>query len=148
MLRGFFDQTSNQKNKIYLSRKKDSLGDFKISINWNISKKDKKNIQKFISILKNVFRYNKIGLIESKNNAISTWKFNGIHSHFIGTTKMGSNPYNSVVDKNCRVHQIKNLYISGPSVFSNGGFANPFLTIAAISLRLGNHLSKKTLKQK
>ncbi len=65
--------------------------------------------------------------------------------HLIGTTRMGINSADSVVDKNCRVHGIENLYVAGSSVFSAGGGANPTFTIVALSLRLADHLATKNL---
>lgn len=67
----------------------------------------------------------------------------GIHSHFIGGTIMGKGDDDSVVDENLKVHGIDNLYISGPSVFPSFGYANPFYTIAALSIRLSDHLKSK-----
>jgi len=65
-----------------------------------------------------------------------------IHSHFMGGTRMGNDPKTSVVDKNCKVHNISNLFVAGSSVFTTSGVANPTLTIVALALRLANHLNK------
>lgn len=62
--------------------------------------------------------------------------------HLIGTTPMGRSEANSVVDGNCKVHTIENLYLAGSSVFPAGGASNPTFTIVAMSLRLGDHLAK------
>jgi choline dehydrogenase-like flavoprotein len=48
------------------------------------------------------------------------------------------------VDPDCRVHGYDNLYVAGSSSFSTGGWANPTLTIVALSLRLGDHLASLT----
>ena len=53
---------------------------------------------------------------------------------------MSNDPDHGVVDENCRVHEMANLYIAGGSVFPTGGYANPSLTIVALSLRLADHL--------
>ena len=47
-----------------------------------------------------------------------------------------------VVDRNCRVHGIANLYIGGSSVFATAGFQNPTYTIVQLALRLGDHLAE------
>jgi choline dehydrogenase-like flavoprotein len=60
--------------------------------------------------------------------------------HHLGTTRMHHDPARGVVDENCRVHEMTNLYIAGGSVFPTGGYANPSLTIVALSLRLADHL--------
>ena len=53
---------------------------------------------------------------------------------------MGKDPKTSVVDRNLRAHDVENLYIVGSSVFPTIGALNPTLTIAAVALRLGEHL--------
>ena len=61
----------------------------------------------------------------------------------MGTTKMGSSAANSVVDENCKIHGLDNLFVAGSSVFPVFGFANPTLTIVALSFRLADHLAKR-----
>lgn len=70
--------------------------------------------------------------------------FNSV-AHHLGTTKMSENPSKGVVDKNCKVHGMSNLYMAGSSVFPTGGHANPTVTIIALALRLADHLKKNTL---
>lgn len=60
--------------------------------------------------------------------------------HQCGTLRMGNDPKTSVVDANCRTHDHDNLYVMGSSVFPAIGTANPTLTVAALSLRLAEHL--------
>ena len=50
-----------------------------------------------------------------------------------------------MVDADCRVHGVSNLYIGGSSVFATTGYANPTYTIVQLALRLGDHLTD-TLK--
>jgi choline dehydrogenase-like flavoprotein len=55
--------------------------------------------------------------------------------HIIGTARMGDDPRTSVVDRDLRSHDHKNLFILGSAVFPTAATANPTLTIAALSLR-------------
>jgi choline dehydrogenase-like flavoprotein len=68
-----------------------------------------------------------------------TEKFNSA-AHYIGTTRMNLNPKKGVVDENCKVHGINNLFIAGSSVFPTGSHVNPTLTLVALAVRLGKHL--------
>lgn len=70
--------------------------------------------------------------------------FSVAHSshHPSGTARMGIDRTKSVVDANCRSHDHPNLYVLGASVFPTMGTANPTLTVAALSLRLAEHLAK------
>ena len=60
-------------------------------------------------------------------------------SHHIGTTRMVM-IRTGVVDSDCRVHGMTNLFIAGSSIFPTSGYANPTLTIVALALRLAEHL--------
>ena len=60
--------------------------------------------------------------------------------HHMGTTMMDPAATSGVVDTDLRVHGIRNLSIAGSSVFPTGGFANPTLSLVALSVRLGRHL--------
>ncbi|GAA4753344.1 GMC family oxidoreductase [Amnibacterium soli] len=68
--------------------------------------------------------------------------FGGFNSnaHHIGTTRMGADPATSVVDADCRVHGVQNLFVAGASVFPTSGHANPTLSIVALACRLADRL--------
>ncbi len=54
---------------------------------------------------------------------------------------MHVDPKSGVVDENCRIHGLTNVYVAGGSVFSTGiGYANPTLTLMALTGRLAGHL--------
>jgi hypothetical protein len=63
-----------------------------------------------------------------------------VWGHHMGATRMADTPARGVVDSDCRVHGVANLYVGGCSVFPTGGAANPTLTIVALALRLATHL--------
>ncbi len=63
--------------------------------------------------------------------------------HPLGTTRMHSDPRHGVVDPNCRVHGMANLYVSSASVFPCGGAGSPTYTIVALAIRLADHLKKQ-----
>ncbi|WP_439026219.1 GMC family oxidoreductase [Haloarchaeobius sp. DT45] len=60
--------------------------------------------------------------------------------HHMGTTRMGTDPAESVVDPACRTHDLENCWVASSSVFVTGGALNPTLTIAALSLRVADRL--------
>lgn len=63
-------------------------------------------------------------------------------NHHKGTTRMGSDPTESVVNARLRTHDLDNLWISSSSVFPTGGANNPTLTIAALSLKAADHIDE------
>lgn len=64
-------------------------------------------------------------------------------SHHLGTTRMGRDPDESVVDPQLRTHDLSNLWLVSSSVFPTGGAANPTLSIAALALRASDHLGDR-----
>lgn len=66
-----------------------------------------------------------------------------VWGHHMGTTRMSSAPTHGVVDPDCRVHGVPNLFMAGSSAFPTGGAANPTLTIVALALRLADHLAAR-----
>ena len=63
--------------------------------------------------------------------------------HHMGGTRMGTDVTKSVVDANCKVHGMENLYVGGSSVFTTSGQCNPTTTITALAVRLGDHLAHR-----
>jgi choline dehydrogenase-like flavoprotein len=61
-------------------------------------------------------------------------------SHQCGTLRMGNDPATSVVDQNLKAHDLDNLYIADAAVLPTSAAVNPSLTVAALALRLGQHL--------
>ncbi|MDE2350088.1 MAG: GMC family oxidoreductase, partial [Gammaproteobacteria bacterium] len=67
-------------------------------------------------------------------------RYGAYGGHHIGTARMGTDPRDSVVDADCRVHGVDNLSIAGSAVFPTSSQANPTLTIVALALRLAARL--------
>jgi choline dehydrogenase-like flavoprotein len=61
--------------------------------------------------------------------------------HQLGMTRMGTDPRQGVVDRNCRVHGVENLFVASGSIFPTSGQANPTLLTAALAVRLAGHLA-------
>ena len=62
-------------------------------------------------------------------------------SHQCGTARLGDDPRTSVVDLNCRSHDVENLYITDASVLPTSAAVNPALTIAALAIKAGAAIS-------
>jgi choline dehydrogenase-like flavoprotein len=61
-------------------------------------------------------------------------------AHQNGTIRFGENPATSALDRNCKAHELDNLYVVDGSFFPSSGAVNPALTIMANALRVGDHL--------
>jgi choline dehydrogenase-like flavoprotein len=98
--------------------------------------------------LKNIFT--ELGKIDG---GFANTKWNGYDldisgmSHQNGTCRFGTDPATSVLDLNCKAHDLENLYVLDASFFPSCGAFNPALTIAANALRVGDHLIKNVLNK-
>jgi choline dehydrogenase-like flavoprotein len=140
----------NYKSYISLSNEIDDLGLRKASLNWALSNIDKKTFFELANATKR--EVEKMGEVELRlsnwitsdtNNWTNYINKDGFHGHHMGTTRMGISKTEAVVDKDCKVFGVKNLYIAGSSVFPTYSFANPTLTIVALAIRLADHLKNK-----
>lgn len=63
-------------------------------------------------------------------------------SHQCGTMRFGNNPKDSVLDLNCKVHDLENTYVVDASFFVTSSSVNPALTVMANSIRIADHIKK------
>ena len=64
-------------------------------------------------------------------------------AHQVGTTRFGHDPKSSVLDVNCKAHELDNLYVVDSSFFVSSAAVNPTLTIVANAMRVGDHLKER-----
>jgi choline dehydrogenase-like flavoprotein len=64
-------------------------------------------------------------------------------AHQVGTVRFGNDPKTSALDRNCKAHDLENLYVVDGSIFCSSGAVNPALTIMANALRIGDHLLER-----
>lgn len=135
------EQSPDPANRVTLSRDRDPLGCPKLEVHWRWSPDDAHRIGRAQAIFAQAFRQAGLGEFQIAQEAgyPVLGRPSGAH-HLMGTTRMGHNPRSSVVDANCRVHGLDNLFVAGSSVFPTGGYANPTLSLVALALRLGDHL--------
>ena len=109
-------------------------------LDWHLGERDWASIRRTVELLGESLRDAGIGEVVPTLSESSPPPPVYGNWHHLGTTRMHRDPAHGVVDERCRVHGVDNLYISGGSVLPTGGYANPTLTIAALALRLADHL--------
>ena len=136
------EQEPNVNSRVSLMDTKDQLGMPQIKVDWHYTKNDILTVKRTLDIFAAEFEQKNIGTVYYDENKIEEelLRFGAYGGHHIGTARMGSDVKTSVVDANCKVHGVSNLFIAGSSVFPTSSQANPTLTIVAMSLRLADHL--------
>jgi choline dehydrogenase-like flavoprotein len=64
-------------------------------------------------------------------------------AHQAGTCRFGTDPATSVLDTNCKAHELDNLYVVDTSFFPSIGAVNPALTAIANALRVAGHIQQR-----
>jgi choline dehydrogenase-like flavoprotein len=122
----------------------DDLGQRRIVLDWRLNGIDKKSLRRAHELLGIELGRAGLGRFRVELDEALEWPEHlAGGSHHMGTTRMHRDPKQGVVDANCRVHSLSNLYVSGSSVFPTVGYSNPTLTIVALALRLADHLRRE-----
>lgn len=140
----YTEQAPSTESLVRLSDEKDALGMPRVFMDWKLNPLDKHTVKEAtMAIAEEVGRLN-IGRFKVKDWVMEdgyTWPpslWGGCHQ--IGTTRMSGDAEQGVVDKNCQVHGLDNLYVAGSSVFTTGGHVPPTFTVVALALRLADHI--------
>lgn len=136
----------NPDSRIRLSGERDAIGMRKVAVDWNVTAADKRHGAAILRLLGAEMARTGFGrlrsFLEDGDDAIWPADMYG-DQHHMGTTRMHRDPSLGVVNEDCRVHGVANLYVAGSSVFPTAGAANPTLTITALALRLADHLKEE-----
>jgi choline dehydrogenase-like flavoprotein len=138
------EQMPNPDSRIGLGKDLDAFGLRKVVVDWRLTAEDQRGMAMGNRLLGAELGRGGFGRLESSvPEGDSEWPsdMRG-DQHHMGTTRMHRDPNMGVVDENCRVHGVANLYLAGSSVFPTGGTFNPTLTIVALALRLADHVKE------
>lgn len=143
-LRTVLETTPNPVSRVTLIQRRDHFGMPRVAVDWRLNQKDLEGFKALMSSMQKQFDRHGLGrLVEDQAVDDAGWpqSLSG-GKHHMGTTRMHDDPREGVVDANCRLHEMSNLYIAGSSVFPTSGCVNPTLTIVALTLRLADHLKQ------
>lgn len=141
------EQAPNPDSRVVLSNEKDALGMPLADLHWKLSELDKRSMRTFFEIVAHEFGRTGVGRVQILDWLLeddTSWpSFLSGGFHHMGTTRMHVDARQGVVDTNCKVHTVDNLYVAGAAVFPTSGAPNPTLTLIALTLRLSDHLKQK-----
>jgi len=141
------EQAPNPDSRVTLAAKTDALGVPEIRLDWRLGELDKRSLQQVQRTIADAFGGSGLGRLRIDDWVeadLTSWTPRMIGgNHHMGTTRMSDDPRTGVVDRDCRVHGMANLFVAGASVFPTGGSANPTLTIVALALRTADHLRER-----
>jgi choline dehydrogenase-like flavoprotein len=157
------EQTPDPENRVVLSSVRDTFGMNRAKLLWRMNELDRRTVDEALNIIALELGASGLGRVKALNGNYTqpSWFFDRnapfdgdrdaqlvLWHHHMGTTRMDSSEKRGVVDVNCQVHGLTNLFIAGSSVFTTCGSANPTLTIIALALRLADHLSLRAKERR
>jgi choline dehydrogenase-like flavoprotein len=136
------EQTPQASNRIRLIDEIDRDGLKRVRVDWRIAEEDAQSAQRAFLLLRDVLHrrsscrleFDEDGLLAAIRRSIP------LGGHHMGTARMAVSPNDGVVDSNCSVFGLPNLFIASSAVFRTNSHANPTLTIVALALRLAEFL--------
>ncbi|MEM7527803.1 MAG: GMC family oxidoreductase [Pseudomonadota bacterium] len=136
-----FEQEPDPENRITLSGIRDGLGIPLPHLHYRESAFMAESHRRSLALLRDALLAQGFGKLEFQEEALAHLRPYDKHGlHPMGSTRMADDPKQGVVDAECKMHGIENLFVTGSSVFPTGGAANPTLTIVALAFRLADRL--------
>jgi choline dehydrogenase-like flavoprotein len=138
----------NRDSRVTLAEAVDALGMPRVRVDWRVTDQAKRTYDRTLAIFAEELRLGGVGKVALPEplegrpwpvtpalpwDNLGTW-------HHMGTTRMDNSPAEGVVDSDCKVHGLTNLYVAGSSVFPTFGANYPTITIAALAFKLADHI--------
>jgi choline dehydrogenase-like flavoprotein len=142
------EQLPDPESRVFLTDTLDVLGMPTAALDWRLTEYDVRTLRRFAEIAAGELERLKVGTIDMRSFVLpdDPAALSGIvvdAGHHMGTTRMSAEPSTGVVDNECRVFGLANLYIGSCSVFPTSGRSNPTFTLLALSIRIADVLKKQ-----
>lgn len=139
------EQSPNRDSRVMLSDARDAFGVRRLKVDWRVAGADFDSARRTYRLMRDELARTGTGTLDYEEDALEqalldAGAYGGHHS---GTTRMSATPRDGVVDADCRVHGVGNLYVASSSVQPTSSQANPTLTAIAMALRLADHLKAR-----
>lgn len=134
------EQSPDPNNRVTLGDVRDRFGYRKVQLYWRLNDLDIRSMRRSLEVFAEEFAKVGLGKLNLElDQGVPQVFLPSIHHH-MGTTRMHEDPKQGVVDANCKVHGVSNLFVASSSVFPTGGYANPTLTIIAFAIRVADQV--------
>lgn len=137
------EQSPLRDSRITLTDELDALGMPRVALDWRIAPEDDVQMRRALVVLGRELGAAGLARLWVPGDAARFIWRQDPGGHHMGATRMGRDPAVSVVDATSRTHEVRNLYVTGGSVFTTGGDSNPTLTIVALAHRLADTLRSR-----
>jgi choline dehydrogenase-like flavoprotein len=139
----------NPDSRVTLSDVRDRLNMPRVRVDWRLDSNVKRTFDRMFSLLREELEVSGVADVEldpeiGEGDWPETFEREG-NWHHMGTTRMHDSPRQGVVDRNCRIHGMTNLFVAGSSVFPTVSSDFPTITLTALALRLAREIADRVL---
>lgn len=138
------EHVPNPDSRVTLGDERDRFGVRKVVLDWRLQEQDLRTIVETGRLVASEIARTGVGRVRLDLDSEDPWAGTDGGAHHVGTTRMAPTPSQGVVDPDCRVFGVPNLYVAGSSVYPTCGFVNPTFTLVALTLRLADHLIEES----
>jgi choline dehydrogenase-like flavoprotein len=141
------EMAPNPDSRVSLGKSKDRLGMPRVALDWRLGDLERRTLFGYASILAGEFERLGFGEFDRKQIDFlkdpAAWTQRAHDSaHHMGTARMHEDPRRGVVDSQCRVHGVSNLFVGSSAVFPTSARSNPTLTMLALCVRIADRLKE------
>lgn len=144
-IRAAWEQAPLASNQVRLGPDRDPLGMPRAQLHWKKSELELRTVRETVLLFAEYLASRNMARVRLRPWVLGNGTYpdddEQIGNHHMGGTRMSKEAKTGVVDSNCRVHGLANLFVCGSSVFPSAGHANPTLSIVQLALRLAAHMS-------
>lgn len=136
----------NPDSRVTLSaHKRDALNMPRVEVHWQIDPLTRRTADRTLSVIASELETTGVAEVDTgplleQHGWPASFEREGTWHH-MGTTRMHDDERKGVVNRDCRVHGLANLYVAGSSVFPTAGANFPTITLTALALRLADHIA-------
>jgi choline dehydrogenase-like flavoprotein len=138
------EQAPRRESRVRLGDERDALGQRRVVLEWRLGELDRHTHETAPRRYAELLTRAGVARVRLAPEVLETpadpWQRVTSDWHQMGTTRMARDETRGVVDADCRVFGVENLWVAGASVYPTGGWINPTLTLVALTLRLAEHL--------
>jgi choline dehydrogenase-like flavoprotein len=129
-------------SRLTLTGEVDAFGMPRPHLHWELPESAKRSAARAVALFAQEVGKHNLGRVHASFKPGDDWPGElEVGYHHCCTTRMSETPRTGVVDRNCKVHGMGNLYVAGSSVFTTAGSGSPTMTLVALALRLSHHLT-------
>jgi choline dehydrogenase-like flavoprotein len=137
------EQEPNPESRVTLGKELDPHGVARLNIAWRTTEADHRRLVEGLKVMRSAFSQSSTADLHFSDEdfEVAVSRKVPVGGHHIGTARMADTANEGVCDSNGELFGTKGVYIAGAAAFSTSSFANPTLTLIALSLRLAQHIA-------